>query len=54
MAYVGFACMLSLLFSGLCVSEAAHCNVRDYGAKGDGKNNDTEPFIKAFQACTGM
>ena len=27
------------------------CNVFDYGAKGDGKANDTDAILKAFKAC---
>ena len=46
MASVAF---LLLLSSGALASV---CNVRDFGAKGDGKSNDTEAFIKTFQACT--
>lgn len=53
MAFVSccFVCVLAL-FSWTCVARAAHCNVKDYGAKGDGISNDTESFIMAVQACT--
>ena len=32
---------------------SSFCNVKDYGAKGDGVSNDTQPFVEAFQACKG-
>ena len=40
------------LLTGVSQICAIHCNVKDYGAKGDRKNNDTDAFIKTFQACT--
>ena len=51
---MGRITLLDVCVQLLCLlhlSEAALCNVKDYGAKGDGKSNDTEAFIKAFQDC---
>ena len=48
LAVVGLATFLSCLSSS---GQAVECNVKDYGAKGDGKSNDTDPFLKAFQVC---
>lgn len=45
--------LLAALFCWLRVSQATICNVKDFGAKGDGTSNDTDAFIKAFQTCTG-
>lgn len=52
MAFVCSFLFVLALFSWTCMARAAHCNVKDYGAKGDGKSNDTESFIIAVQACT--
>ena len=42
--------VLATLLSRLAV-QATECNVKDYGAEGDGKSNDTDAFVKCFQAC---
>ena len=34
--------------------QAKVCNVTDYGAKGDGKSNDTDAFNLAFKACASQ
>ena len=44
-----FAFPAALLLFGLCLAGlqptcAIQCNVKNYGAKGDGKNNDTDSF----------
>jgi len=49
-AVVLVAVVWATFLSRLAV-RATECNVKDYGAKGDGKSNETDAFMKSFQAC---
>lgn len=42
---------LSLFLSLSCLVDAKQCNVLDYGAKGDGKANDTDAINAAIKDC---
>lgn len=50
------AVVLVVVVWATCLSHlavrATECNVKDYGAKGDGKSNETDAFMKSFQACS--
>lgn len=48
-AMLAVAFLVALLWPSAL--QAKVCSVADYGAKGDGKANDTKAFVQAFAAC---